>query len=86
VARPMLHGVALADSPLAAAADADAVVLVTEWQEFRDLDLTELRAAMAGDVLIDGRNALDGTAASAAGFRYEGVGRRPRSPNLAPTA
>lgn len=86
IARPMLRGVTLADDPLAAVADADAVVLVTEWQEFRDLDLTELRAAMAGDVLIDGRNALDGTAATAAGFRYEGVGRRPRSPKLASTA
>lgn len=86
VARPMLRGVALADEPLAAAADADAVVLVTEWQEFRDLDLRELRATMAGDVLIDGRNALDGAAAAAAGFRYEGVGRRPQSPKLAPAA
>ncbi len=86
VARPMLRGVTLADEPLAAAADADAVVLVTEWQEFRDLDLAELRATMAGDVLIDGRNALDGAAAAAAGFRYEGVGRRLRSPDLAPTA
>ncbi len=86
VARPMLRGVTLADDALSAAAGADAVVVVTEWQEFRDLDLGELRATMAGDVLIDGRNALDGSAAAAAGLRYEGVGRRPQAPNLAPTA
>jgi UDPglucose 6-dehydrogenase len=86
VARPMLRGVTLADDPLSAVAGADAVVLVTEWPEFRGLDLGELRAAMAGDVLIDGRNALDAVAAASAGFRYEGVGRRPQAPSLTPTA
>ncbi|MFA4929346.1 MAG: UDP-glucose/GDP-mannose dehydrogenase family protein [Patulibacter sp.] len=86
IARPMLRGVVLADDALSAAAGADAVVLVTEWDEFRELDLSDLRAAMAGDVLIDGRNALDAGAAASAGFRYEGVGRRPQTANLAPTA
>ena len=42
--------------------DADAVVLVTEWQEFRDLDWREVADAMRGDLLIDGRNALDAAA------------------------
>lgn len=81
IARPMLRGVELADDPISAVQGADAVVLVTEWQEFRDLDLRALRAGMAGDVLIDGRNALDAAAAAAAGFRYEGIGR----PALVPT-
>ncbi len=75
VAAPMLRGVELADDALGAVKDADAVVLVTEWQEFRELDLTQVAEAMAGDVLVDGRNALDGQAAAAAGFRYEGMGR-----------
>ncbi|EHN11435.1 UDP-glucose dehydrogenase [Patulibacter medicamentivorans] len=79
VAKPMLRGVELAPDALSAAHGADAVVLVTEWQEFRDLDLADLRAAMRGDVLIDGRNALDGEAAVAAGLRYEGIGRTARS-------
>ncbi len=82
VAAPMLRGVELADDALGAVKDADAVVLVTEWQEFRELDLTQVAEAMAGDVLVDGRNALDGQAAAAAGFRYEGMGRPAHEPTV----
>ncbi|WP_210494045.1 UDP-glucose/GDP-mannose dehydrogenase family protein [Patulibacter sp. SYSU D01012] len=85
VARPMLRGVEISDDPLGAAKDADAVVLVTEWQEFRDLDLAALRETMAGDVLVDGRNALDGAKAAAAGLRYEGIGRPAQLPAAAAT-
>jgi UDPglucose 6-dehydrogenase len=53
----------------------DAVVLVTEWQEFRDLDWGAVREAMAGDIVIDGRNALDPGVISSAGLVYEGIGR-----------
>ena len=53
---------------------ADAVVLVTEWPEFLALDWKAVAATMAGDVVIDGRNALDATAVRAAGLRYEGIG------------
>ena len=56
--------------------DADAAVLVTEWSEFKELDWASIAEAMRGDVVIDGRNALDGDAVRAAGLRYEGVGRR----------
>jgi UDPglucose 6-dehydrogenase len=80
VAAPMLRGVELADDALGAVKDADAVVLVTEWQEFRDLDLSAVKDAMAGDVLVDGRNALDGAKAAAAGLRYEGMGRSSHEP------
>jgi UDPglucose 6-dehydrogenase len=83
VARPMLRGVDFADDALSAVRGADAVVLVTEWQEFRDLDLAQVREAMAGDVLVDGRNALDGAAAVAAGLRYEGMGRPAPQPAAA---
>jgi UDPglucose 6-dehydrogenase len=51
------------------------VVLVTEWQEFGELDWTEVAAAMAGNVIVDGRNALDPAAVRAAGLVYEGIGR-----------
>jgi UDPglucose 6-dehydrogenase len=51
------------------------VVLVTEWEEFRELDLGAVAAAMSGTLLVDGRNALDPVAARAAGLIYEGVGR-----------
>ena len=54
---------------------ADAVVLVTEWDEFKDLDFAAVAEKMQGDLLIDGRNALDPEAVRAAGLVYEGVGR-----------
>jgi UDPglucose 6-dehydrogenase len=86
VARPMLRGVELAPDALAAAQGADAVVLVTEWAEFRELDLAALAEAMAGDVLVDGRNALDGAKAAAAGLTYEAMGRPAMRPADQPAA
>jgi UDPglucose 6-dehydrogenase len=74
-ARELMSGVDFADDPLDAAHDADAVVLVTEWEEFRLLDWHEIAGAMRGGVLIDGRNALDPAAVRAAGLAYEGIGR-----------
>jgi UDPglucose 6-dehydrogenase len=75
-ARKIMHGDEFASSALECVRDADAVVLVTEWQEFRELDWAEVASAMRGDVIIDGRNALDADAIRAAGLRYDGVGRR----------
>jgi UDPglucose 6-dehydrogenase len=74
-ARKLMPGVGFADSALGAVQGADAVVLVTEWPEFAELDWTQVAAAMSGRVVIDGRNFLDRDAARAAGFEYEGVGR-----------
>jgi len=64
------------DSALAVAQDADAIVLVTEWKELRELDWAEVARRMRGKLLIDGRNALDPEAVRAAGLSYEGIGRR----------
>ncbi len=55
---------------------ADALVIVTEWNEFRALAPERLRAAMAGTVLVDLRNVFEPDAMRAAGFDYHGVGRR----------
>ena len=74
-ARPMMPGVEFAADALAAASGADAVVLVTEWDEIVSVDPGELAGVMAGTVVIDGRNALDPGAVRAAGLVYEGVGR-----------
>jgi len=74
-ARRLLPGVELAPGALDAVQDADAVVLVTEWQEFKELDWREVASAMRGTLVIDGRNALDAHAILAAGLSYEGVGR-----------
>jgi UDPglucose 6-dehydrogenase len=74
-ARKLMRGVEFAGSELECVTGADAVVLVTEWPQFKQLDFNEVAAAMRGDVVIDGRNALDPAAVRAAGLRYSGVGR-----------
>jgi UDPglucose 6-dehydrogenase len=65
----------LAASPEAAAEGADAVLVVTEWEEYRNLDWSRIAAAMHGDVVYDTRNVVDGAAVSAAGLRLERLGR-----------
>ena len=60
----------------AAAAGADALVLVTEWHELRAPDLVRLKSVMRTPVLLDGRNVWPGPAARKAGFTYYGIGRR----------
>jgi UDPglucose 6-dehydrogenase len=74
-ARRLMPGLDFADDTLGCVRDADAVVLVTEWEEFMTMDLGQIAAAMAGNVLIDGRNALDPAAVRAAGLIYEGIGQ-----------
>jgi UDPglucose 6-dehydrogenase len=71
----LLTGVDFADSALEAVEGADALVLVTEWAEFAELDLAAVAARMEGNLVVDGRNFLDPGAARAAGLTYEGVGR-----------
>ena len=74
-ARDLLDGVELRDSALDALDGADAVVLVTEWPEFGELDWSEAASRMANPLVIDGRNFLDPNQLVAAGFEYEGIGR-----------
>ena len=57
---------------------ADALVVVTEWSEFRALDLPALATVMANPILVDGRNVFRPETAAAAGFDYTGVGRNAR--------
>ena len=71
----LLPGVAWFEDPYAAAVDADAVVVLTEWNMFRAIDLQRLRQGMAGDVMIDLRNIYVPQEARAAGFAYTCVGR-----------
>lgn len=68
--------VELAPDAYSAAAGADALVLVTEWHEFRHPDYARLRATMRGNLLFDGRNVWDPAEAKNAGFRYYGIGRK----------
>jgi len=81
VARPgeLMKGAVLCDSVSEAVTGADAAVIVTEWEELRELASPEVREAMARPLIIDGRNLLDPEETRAAGFAYEGIGR-PTSP------
>jgi UDPglucose 6-dehydrogenase len=75
-ARQLLpRGIEYAANALDAAEGADALVLLTEWNEFRALSPARLRDAMRGDVLLDFRNVYDPEAMRAAGFRYHSIGR-----------
>ena len=77
VARGIFHGrgVEFVTEPYAAAEGADALLLVTEWNEFRQPDLVRLKRLMKQPVLFDGRNVWDEKKIRAAGFTYYGVGR-----------
>jgi len=68
------------DSPYDAAAGADAAVLVTEWNEFKLLDLERLRDVMRRPVVFDGRNLWQPERMRRLGFEYYSVGRRPVLP------
>jgi len=74
-AEPMLPGIEFADDAYAAADGADALVIVTEWDEFRALDLERIAASLKGKILVDLRNVYDRGEAEAAGLTYYGVGR-----------
>jgi UDPglucose 6-dehydrogenase len=74
-AEPLFTGIGYATNAYAAADGADAVVIVTEWDEFRALDLETLAARMRGKALVDLRNVWDPHEAERAGLNYFGVGR-----------
>jgi UDPglucose 6-dehydrogenase len=68
--------VAYHSTPYEAAEGAAALLVLTEWNEFRNLDLSRIRSLMEGDLLVDARNVYDPAQTSSLGFRYVGVGRR----------
>jgi UDPglucose 6-dehydrogenase len=68
-------GVHLANSALEAVQDAEALVLATEWPEFGDVDLTEVRHRMHTPIVFDGRNLFDPITLRDLGFQYFGIGR-----------
>lgn len=74
-ARRLLPQLDYTDSVREAVAGADAIVVVTEWKAFRELDPREVASWTDARVIIDGRNCLDPAQWRAAGFRYRGLGR-----------
>ncbi len=73
--RKAIHDVRYGKDAYDVAAGADALILVTEWREFRALDLKRLRALMRTPIFLDGRNIYDPDTVRAAGFSYLGMGR-----------
>ncbi len=74
-AREILPDVEFCDSPYAAAKGADAVLICTEWDEFRQLDLKKLRSVMGQPIVLDGRNIYDPKQMEKLGFVYKSIGR-----------
>ncbi len=62
-------------NPYDVAAGADALVLVTEWNEFRQLDMARMKQLMRRPIIVDGRNIYDPEAMRGLGFTYRGIGR-----------
>jgi UDPglucose 6-dehydrogenase len=75
LARPLMPKVTMAGSPYEAIDGADAIVLVTEWDAFRALDLARVKSLAKAPVLVDLRNVYDPEEVRAAGFTYVSVGR-----------
>jgi len=73
-AKKILKDVAYFENPYEAAEGADAVVIMTEWNEYRALDLEKLKKIMKGDVFIDLKNVYDHEKVRSLGFKYTGVG------------
>jgi UDPglucose 6-dehydrogenase len=75
VLKRQLNGIAYCDDAYAVAEDADALLIVTEWDEFRGLDMDRIKRVMRRPVIVDGRNIYDPKTMREAGFVYRGVGR-----------
>ncbi|HEV8296655.1 MAG TPA: UDP binding domain-containing protein, partial [Acidimicrobiales bacterium] len=72
----LVNGVAVADDPYAACDGAAVIVVLTEWDEFKWLDLDKLADVVERRNVVDGRNILDRGALLRRGFSYSGIGRR----------
>jgi UDPglucose 6-dehydrogenase len=75
VARRLLPKIELSDDAYDLAEGCDALVVVTDWNEFKNLDLARIRDAMRGNVVIDGRNIYEPEQMRELGFYYRGIGR-----------
>ncbi|WHA43028.1 UDP-glucose dehydrogenase family protein [Agrobacterium larrymoorei] len=74
-AKHLIEGIEYAEGPYEAAQDADALVIVTEWNQFRALDLNRLKSTMKSPVLVDLRNIYRADEVTAHGFSYSSIGR-----------
>ena len=82
----MTSGITFVSSPYEAAHEADALLILTEWEEFSNLDLNRLRHELRYPIVIDGRNLYDPDMMAAQGFTYYSVGRAASHPDGVPAA
>jgi UDPglucose 6-dehydrogenase len=69
-----VQSLTITSGAMSALEEADALVIATEWKEFRSPDFERMRSLMREPVIFDGRNIFDPEAAAAAGFEYVGIG------------
>ena len=74
--RSEIEGIPVVSTPTEAVDGAELLMVLTEWDEFKWVDLDEVGAKMASKRIVDTRNLLDRNRAQRAGFNYEGIGRR----------
>lgn len=74
-ARELIPNITYCENPYEACKDADAVVIATEWAEFKSLDLAKVREGMTHPIMFDGRNVFDPRTMEKAGFVYKSIGR-----------
>jgi UDPglucose 6-dehydrogenase len=75
-AENMISGLMFANNPYDCAKDADALVIITEWDQFRALDMSRIKACLSEPVIVDLRNIYQPSTMKSLGFTYESVGRK----------
>ncbi|MDQ7822737.1 MAG: UDP-glucose/GDP-mannose dehydrogenase family protein [Candidatus Eremiobacteraeota bacterium] len=75
-AKELLKGIEFFSDPYEAARGADALIVVTDWSEFKHLDFARLKEVMKRPLIVDGRNIYDAARMRALGFNYTGIGRQ----------
>jgi UDPglucose 6-dehydrogenase len=83
-AKAILPGITYCADPYEAAEGADAILVVTEWDEFRKMDWSRLATIVERPLIIDGRNTLAREEVAANGFHYIGIGGVSAAPQIAP--
>jgi UDPglucose 6-dehydrogenase len=73
--KKILKGIKYAQNAYEASGNADLVIIMTDWNEFKEVDLVKLKSKMRGNYMVDGRNIYKRSEAEATGFSYTGVGR-----------
>ena len=75
-AKTILKEIYLSDDVYSVAKDADALLITTDWKEYKNIDWAKIRNLMRGNLIIDGRNILDKELLKRSGFVYKGIGRK----------